>query len=114
MPATNNNPARLLENSNRLIHTKEDTDNLEYAYANGIKTGDTAYAGRCLVASAQHDGVELLLVLFGDIEGDVPSEYRFENAAKFFDWGLCPVCFRAGFLPEPDHRVFRAHLQRCF
>lgn len=88
VPATNNNPARLLENSNRLIHTKEDTDNLEYAYANGIKTGDTAYAGRCLVASAQHDGVELLLVLFGDIEGDVPSEYRFENAAKFFDWGF--------------------------
>lgn len=44
VPATNNNPARLLENSNRLIHTKEDTDNLEYAYANGIKTGDTAYA----------------------------------------------------------------------
>lgn len=88
VPATNNNPARLLENANRLIHTKEDTDNLEYAYATGIKTGDTAYAGRCLVASAQHDGVELLLVLFGDIEGQVPSEYRFENAAKFFDWGF--------------------------
>ena len=88
VPATNNNPARLLENANRLIHTKEDTDNLEYAYATGIKTGDTAYAGRCLVASAQHDGVELLLVLFGDIEGEVPSEYRFENAAKFFDWGF--------------------------
>ena len=88
VPATNNNPARLLENANRLIHTKEDTDNLEYAYATGIKTGDTAYAGRCLVASAQHDGVELLLVLFGDIEGEVPSEYRFKNAAKFFDWGF--------------------------
>ena len=88
VPATNKNPARLLENANRLIHTKADTDNLEYAYATGIKTGDTAYAGRCLVASAQHDGVELLLVLFGDMEGEVPSEYRFENAAKFFDWGF--------------------------
>ena len=42
VPATNNNPARLLENANRLIHTREDRDNLEYAYATGIKTGDTA------------------------------------------------------------------------
>ena len=88
VPATNNNPARLLENANRLIHTREDRDNLEYAYATGIKTGDTAYAGRCLVASAEHDGVGLILVLFGDMEGEVPSEYRFENAAQFFDWGF--------------------------
>lgn len=88
VPATNKNKARLLENSNRLLFTKPDKENLEYAYTTGIKTGDTKYAGRCLVASAQKDGVELVLTLLGDIEGQVPAEYRFENAAKFFDWGF--------------------------
>jgi len=88
VPATNKNPARLLESSNRLLYTKGDKQNIQYSYATGIKTGDTAQAGRCLVASAQKDGVELVITLLGDIEGKVASEYRFENAAKFFDWGF--------------------------
>lgn len=75
-------------NSNRLFFTPEDEKDITYPYATGVKTGDTAQAGRCLVASAQKDGVELILVLFGDMEGRVPTEYRFENAAKFFDWGF--------------------------
>lgn len=88
VPATNKSGVRKLENSNRLLFTKEDKKNIEYAYATGIKTGDTTQAGRCLVASAQKDGVELIVTLLGDIEGKVASEYRFENAAKFFDWGF--------------------------
>ncbi|MEA5059039.1 MAG: D-alanyl-D-alanine carboxypeptidase family protein [Candidatus Pelethousia sp.] len=88
VPATNKNGARSLETSNRLIFTKADKENFEYAYATGIKTGDTKYAGRCLLASAQKDGVELVIALLGDIEGQVPTEYRFENASKFFDWGF--------------------------
>lgn len=81
-------------NSNRLLFTPEDTktgelkEDITYPYATGVKTGDTAQAGRCLVASAQKDGVTLILVLFGDMENKVPTEYRFENAAKFFDWGF--------------------------
>ncbi|MDR0840515.1 MAG: D-alanyl-D-alanine carboxypeptidase [Christensenellaceae bacterium] len=88
VPKTNKNPARLLENSNRLLHTKTPHENIEYAYATGIKTGDTKFAGRCLITSAKKDGVELVLSLLGDMEGKVASEYRFYNAAKFFDWGF--------------------------
>ena len=88
VPATNKSGVRKLENSNRLLFTKEDKENIEYTYATGIKTGDTAQAGRCLLASAQKDGVELVVALLGDIEGKVASEYRFENAVKFFDWGF--------------------------
>ncbi len=88
VPATNKSGVRLLENSNRLLFTKSDKENIQYAYATGIKTGDTTQAGRCLIASAQKDGVELIVALLGDIEGQVASEYRFENAAKFFDWGF--------------------------
>lgn len=77
-----------LTNSNKLIYTKEGEDSYEYRYATGVKTGDTDYAGRCLVASAERDGVELILVLFGDYSNKVSTNYRFENAAKFFDWGF--------------------------
>ncbi|MBE5785615.1 MAG: D-alanyl-D-alanine carboxypeptidase [Clostridiales bacterium] len=77
-----------LTNSNKLIYTKEGEESYEYHYATGVKTGDTDYAGRCLVASAERDGVELILVLFGDYSNKVSTNYRFENAAKFFDWGF--------------------------
>lgn len=76
------------ENTNKLIHTKEGNSSYEYRYATGVKTGDTANAGRCLVASAKKDGIELILVLFGDYENKVGPDYRFENAAKFFEWGF--------------------------
>ena len=77
-----------LENTNKLIHTKEGDDSYEYPYAIGVKTGDTVQAGRCLVAAAKKDGTELILVLFGDYENAVSANYRFENATKFFDWGF--------------------------
>ncbi len=75
-------------NSNRLLYTKEGEQSYTYPYAIGVKTGDTAQAGRCLVAAAKKDGIELILVLLGDYEHKVKGEYRFINAAKFFDWGF--------------------------
>ncbi len=75
-------------NSNRLLYTKEGETDYKYNYATGVKTGDTAQAGRCLVASAKKGDIELILVLLGDYEYKVKGEYRFENAAKFFDWGF--------------------------
>ena len=78
-----------LENSNRLIHMMEDDEtNYKYQYATGIKTGDTDQAGRCLVASAQKDGVELILVSFGDPQGSAGKNIRYVNAQKYFDWGF--------------------------
>ncbi len=86
IPATNKNHSGYhLENSNKLIHTKPDaTDNYEYRYAIGIKTGDTDAAGRCLVAAAEKDGVTLVSVQFNDPD----SNYRFQLAASLFDWGF--------------------------
>jgi len=72
------------QNTNKLIHTKAGETSYEYLYATGVKTGDTNYAGRCLAASAKKNGVELILILFGD-EG---SNTRFQSAAKLFDWGF--------------------------
>ena len=44
----------ILENSNKLLET--------YEYANGMKTGFTKAAGRCLVSSAEKDGISLICV----------------------------------------------------
>ncbi|MBR5293069.1 MAG: D-alanyl-D-alanine carboxypeptidase [Clostridia bacterium] len=78
-----------LENSNRLIHMMEkDEVNYKYPYATGIKTGDTDQAGRCLVAAAKKDGVELILVSFGDPQGSAGKNIRYVNAQKYFDWGF--------------------------
>ena len=48
----------VLENSNRLLSS--------YGYANGVKTGFTKKAGRCLVSSATKDGVTLITVTLND------------------------------------------------
>ena len=78
-----------LENSNRLIHMMENDEvNYKYPYATGIKTGDTDQAGRCLVASAKKDGIELILVSFGDPQGSAGKNIRYVNAQKYFDWGF--------------------------
>lgn len=74
-----------LENSNKLVYTKENADkSFEYRYATGVKTGDTDYAGKCLVAAATKDGVTLIAVMFKETDGD----RRFTTAAHLFDWGF--------------------------
>ncbi|MEG1547634.1 MAG: D-alanyl-D-alanine carboxypeptidase family protein [Clostridia bacterium] len=87
-PTSKDSDGYLLENTNKLLYTKEGDTPYTYQYAIGVKTGDTTQAGRCLVSAAQKDGVELILVLLGDIEGTVSGDYRYQNAAGFFDWGF--------------------------
>lgn len=57
-----------------------------YEYATGIKTGYTDAAANCIVASAEKDGVELIVVIFGaggwkNLRNDCVTlfEYGFEN-----------------------------------
>lgn len=85
VPATNKDrDGYHLENTNKLIHTKEDKDSYEYRYAIGIKTGDTNAALRCLVGAAEKDGITLISVQLRDEKDD----YRFKLAAELFDWGF--------------------------
>jgi D-alanyl-D-alanine carboxypeptidase (penicillin-binding protein 5/6) len=52
-----------------------------YPGADGIKTGTTAAAGRCLVASATRNGVQLIVVI-------LHSRDRWRDAADALDWGF--------------------------
>ena len=62
-----------LRNTNKLLWN--------YPYADGIKTGTTTAAGKCLVASATKDGRQLLVVVL-----NAPD--RFGDAKKLLEWGF--------------------------
>ncbi|HUX47416.1 MAG TPA: D-alanyl-D-alanine carboxypeptidase family protein [Desulfosporosinus sp.] len=62
-----------LKNTNKLLWN--------YPYANGVKTGTTNAAGKCLVASATKEGRQLLAVVL-----NAPD--RFGDAKKLLEWGF--------------------------
>lgn len=70
---TKNVPGRSLSNHNKLLRI--------YDGANGIKTGFTKSAGRCLVSSAERDGTELIAVTL-----KAPDDWN--DHMKLFDMGF--------------------------
>ena len=73
IPWVGNEYSRVLQNKNRLLST--------YEGATGGKTGYTSKAGRCLVFSAERDGMELI--------GVVLNCYTwFDSAEKLLDYGF--------------------------
>lgn len=67
---------RTLRNTNDLLFT--------YAGATGLKTGYTDGAGRCLIASAKRDGMELIAVVLGCES----KTTRFSDSRKLLDYGF--------------------------
>lgn len=53
-----------------------------YEGANGVKTGYTGLAGKCLVASAKRDNMEIIAVLLGD----PTSKARINDSVKILDY----------------------------
>lgn len=64
---------RTIRTTNRLLY--------EYPGANGVKTGTTNAAGKCLVASASRDGASLLAVV-------LKSDDRWQDARTLLNWGF--------------------------
>ena len=73
IPWVGNEYSRVLENKNRLLRTYEGTT--------GGKTGYTSKAGRCLVFSAERNGMELIGVVLS-----CPN--WFDEAEKLLDYGF--------------------------
>ncbi|MEE0952739.1 MAG: D-alanyl-D-alanine carboxypeptidase family protein, partial [Ruminococcus sp.] len=76
-----------LRTTNYLI---DGTSEYYYMYAEGIKTGNTDEAGRCLVTTGSADGQSYILVLLGAPSNqDGRDEYgNFTDAAALFRWCL--------------------------
>lgn len=62
-----------LRNTNKLLWN--------YPYADGVKTGTTNAAGKCLVAAATKDGRQLIAVV-------LHAPNRFGDAQKLLEWGF--------------------------
>lgn len=73
IPWADSEYSRVLRNKNRLLSG--------YEGATGVKTGFTAKAGRCLVFSAERDGMELVGVV-------LKCPAWFEEAERLMDWGF--------------------------
>ena len=77
LPADEDSPARYLRNKNKLLY--------QYDGGNGIKTGYTDAAGKCLVGGAERNGMQLVSVVLND-RGMFPDsmtllDYGFESYA---------------------------------
>ena len=66
---------RSIGNTNRLLWSSP--------YCNGLKTGFTNAAGRCLISSGQKDGAEVISVVLGSTKQSVWRESQ-----KLLHWAL--------------------------
>lgn len=70
-----NGRTRHLENTNKLLK--------RLAYCNGMKTGYTEAAGRCLIASGARPGRDIIVVVLGDSKSGI-----WQDASALLSWGL--------------------------
>lgn len=82
----NGNRVYLLRNTNRLLGRVPGIE--------GVKTGFTSKAGRCLIAKVSQEGHEVLLVLLG-------ARRRWTTASSLLDYGLKLVEFTTPKAVEP-------------
>lgn len=91
LPATNLSDERQLETTNQLINNST-SNAFYYPRAKGIKTGFTTPAGRCLISTAEYDGLRFLAIVCGAgttlLEtGDVQME-SFPQCIRLFKYGF--------------------------
>ena len=107
LPATTQNPARTLENTNLLIDPESPV------YMDGVvtagKTGTTGDAGRCLVVSAEGEDISLVGVVLGaDFAGvdELGVGDNFYDMRSMVEWGV--GAWRTGDVVVPGDVVGRA------
>ncbi len=99
VPATNKQAAREIITSNHMMSTAE-TSKYYDSRVTGGKTGATDQAGRCLVATAESGGMELLTVVMGakpTYTQDRLSVVRygsFEETAELLDYAFSAFSYR--------------------
>lgn len=101
---------RSFSNKNKML--------FNYDGANGVKTGYTVKAGRCLVSSAERDGMDVICVVLNcpdmyersaKILDDCFSEFRLvkidENTAFMSDRVLCKISKTVNFVAKNNEKL---------
>jgi D-alanyl-D-alanine carboxypeptidase (penicillin-binding protein 5/6) len=73
VPSSRSSASRTLTNHNKLLW--------QYPYTTGIKTGYTRRAGKCLVASANQNGISLISIV-------LKSNSMYNDSIRLFDFGF--------------------------
>lgn len=76
---------RNFETTNTLMKNSE---NNYYEYATGLKTGFTAPAGSCIIATAQKDEMKFLVVVLNAPEPENGTSYRDIDCKTLFEYGF--------------------------
>ena len=86
LPKDNIYRQRSIVNGNNFVAKSSDENKAKRYYegATGIKTGTTAAAGNCLVASATREGISLISVVFGATS----DASRYEDTRKLMNYGF--------------------------
>jgi len=90
MPATNMSSNRVISTTNFLQDT---TTNYYYQYANGVRTGYTDEAGRCVVSTATYNGYTYMCILMG-CPISANKRYEFAESAELYRWAFNNFSFR--------------------
>lgn len=92
LPSTNKyaEANRYFKLTNELIlpDDRDAVDNYYYSYATGIKTGYTAAAGECIVASAEKDGIEYIVVILGAEKTENGLSGRYLDCKNLFNYAF--------------------------
>ncbi len=89
--ATNMSPARTISTT---IFLQDNTTNYYYSYAEGVKTGFTDEAGRCLVSTASYNGYNYICILFG-CPTDAAKRYDFLESKELYRWAFNNFRFKS-------------------
>jgi D-alanyl-D-alanine carboxypeptidase (penicillin-binding protein 5/6) len=81
---TTRGTTKTLPTTNFLI---DKNTNYFYMYANGVKTGYTDKAGRCLVSTATYNGYNYMCILFG-CKNDINNRYDFIESRELYRWAF--------------------------
>jgi len=81
LPQDDDSPARYLRSKNKLLW--------QFEGGNGVKTGYTKAAGKCLVAGAERDGMQLVAVLLNDYSMWEDSKTLLSRG--FEEYSMCSV-----------------------
>ena len=92
LPATNKYATsdRFFKQTNSLVvpNSSDNVGNYYYKYATGIKTGYTEAAGDCVVASAQKDGIQYIVVILGGQRTENGLDGRFIDCKNLFNYAF--------------------------
>lgn len=97
MPKTNKSDKRILPATNLMINPNHHDCYLPYV--NGIKTGTTDRAGRCIITQAKKNGYNYIAIIMGadmkDAKGDeIPDNIAFIECKKMIEWTFANIKYK--------------------